>query len=108
MAGCIAAAVVLVMALQSGAVVHQQITRSVRIDSEVHEEGMDIAGAARKLDGMLVAGLVRTIPYCLATNLFSNREPCFAKVAPRCKLCIYGICPAKPWLTVEEQGHRHD
>lgn len=55
---CVAAAIVVVIALQSGAVVQQQIKRSVCIDSEVHEEGMDIAGAARKLDGMLVTALV--------------------------------------------------
>jgi hypothetical protein len=58
---CLVAAIIAGMTLQSGSAIHQQVKRSVYMDSAEPEstaDAADNAGAARKLHGMLSAGLV--------------------------------------------------
>jgi hypothetical protein len=56
--GSVAAAVVVCMALSAGSAVHHVIQQSVYVDSILPDTSMDVASAAKKLNGLLYAGLV--------------------------------------------------
>jgi hypothetical protein len=84
---CLVAAIVAGMTLQSGSAIHQQIKRSVYIDTAVHDstaDAGDIAGAARKLHGMLYTGLVSCYCCCSQTLTASNAPwCCHVRIADR-------------------------